>query len=438
MPEGSTSGSELSLIAEKQSALTESDWQWLARWLAEVLGVSIRIIISRDPRVAGIGAAQPALYYGGREFLRRAGGGLSDGVIGVANDADDWLVRACRWLHRDEDRGDVSRSAILDREIRDLGIQLDRRFSALSRAPYWPARHPCAVVLTHDVDAVDRWSRAHVWHLARHIPERFPREGLRTVARLPWAAVRGVWDMSHLDRRLEHCIAIEKQAAVRATYFFFSPETRYRSAFDAWYTSETVIGGRRTVRTLWEDLVLHDFEVGLHLSIGAHDDPTAITAEWNAMQTSVPTLTTCRSHYLKRKRDVTETALAALGARVELNLVATGFSRGSGLPFVFVEGERVLYRVPTVLVDAELEAEGAEGAVQQRTWDVWQSVLDETRRNGSLAVVLLHPENPGANEMVERVIAWGKARDAWMPTATELIDHWEARAVRHQLRGRVA
>lgn len=345
----------------------------------------------------------------------------------MATGPADWIGLARRWLRHDEAPAVAPGAAIIDRGLHDLGTRLDRGFTGLARTPRWPAGHPCAVALTHDVDAVDRWTRGHVWHLARHLPERWPREGLRSVARLPWAALRGLWEDVPVARRLEDCVAIEARASVRATYLFFSPERRYRRAFDAWYTPNTTIGRGRRLADLWRELLEMDFELGLHLSIGAHDDATAIAREWSAMKAIVPALMTCRSHYLKRKPGVTEGALATLGGRAELNLVTTGFARGSGLPFVFVDDGEPLYRVPTVLVDTALEAT-TDGGTRSRIWDGWRAVLDETRRNGSLAVALVHPENPGANEMVSRIIDWARAENAWMPTIAALIEHWRQRS----------
>ena len=427
MPEGSTSGSDVCLIAEEHPQLSDPDWTWLARWLAEALGISVRVVLSRGIPGISTDERQPVVCYGDAQFVRLTTATRPD-AIGLARSPDDWLALAVRWLHREEAPRDHSPAAVVDRGVRALGGELDRRVPALSRAPYWPGDHSCAVVLTHDVDAVERWSRAHVLHLARHVPERFPKEGVRSVLRLPWAAMRGLWEPSDLGRRLQECVAIEQQAAVRSTYFFFSPETRYRRALDGWYTPETPIGNGRTVGSLWKDLMADDFEIGLHLSIGAHDDPAEIAAEWNLLRASVPTLATYRSHYLKRKRDVTEAALQTLGARVELNVVGTGFSRGSGLPFVFLDGEPALYRLPTVLGDAELQTHGGDPALQERLWEIWRGVLDETSRNRSIAVLLLHPENPGANDMLRRVISWAQGERAWMPTVSELMEHWHARS----------
>src|SRR5206468_1313802 len=97
-----------------------------------------------------------------------------------------------------------------------------------------------------------------------------------------------------------------------------SDETRYRSAFDGWYTLETPINGGRTVKDLLRYLITNGSEIGLHLSIGAHQNPQAIAAEWNSLSRCAPTMTTCRSHSLKHRRGVTDVALAAVGARAEL------------------------------------------------------------------------------------------------------------------------
>jgi hypothetical protein len=140
---------------------------------------------------------------------------------------------------------------------------------------------------------------------------------------------------------------------------------------------------------------------------------------------------------LKCEPGVTVTTLASAGACIDLNIVSTGFNRGSGLPWRRLEHDGLLHSLPTVLEDSPLEVGGADPSVRDELWRRWETVLDETARNGSMAMLLLHPENPGATEMLKRVIAWGREHGAWMVSAAELIAHWEARREAYQLGGRV-
>lgn len=434
----STSGSDVWLVAEPRADLAAPDWTWLAAWLAESLGVPIQIILCREPDAISVPELQPVIYYGGEDFRRRVRRRPSGAdPLAIHASQSDWLARVCQWLRRDQpwDNAREGAQATLDRSIVTIGRALDQDFPGLSRVPYWPSPHRCAVVLTHDVDAVDRWSAAHVWHLARHVPERFATEGLRAVLRLPWAAARGLRDSPPLAQVLEQCIALERAHGIRATFLFFAPLAAHRTAFDGWYTAETRMNSGETIRSLWDRLTAAGFEVGLHVSIGAHADRDAIAAEWRSLQALVPKLTTYRSHYLKQVPGVTAAALASAGARVDLNLVSLGFGRGSGLPFRFVDGTAMLYRLPTVIQDAELETGGGSPAVRDAIWTRWRMILDETARNGMLATVLIHPENPGACELIERLLRWGRAHDAWMPSVAQLIDHWQERQAVHGLVG---
>jgi hypothetical protein len=417
------SGYDLVIAVEEAPHRSTGEQSWLARWLSEALGVRTGVVAWRDPVLED---DAPAMFvcYGAPEFQRGVVARRPDAVC-FAPHQGEWLRLALRWLHHDETPAECPGEACIDRGLRALTEAVDSRFPSLAR-PLWPNGHSCAVLLTHDIDSVDRWSAGHVRHLARHAGERFRREGVKSVIRIPWAAARGMWDRQDVGGRLQRVVAIEREADARATYLFFSPETRYRRAWDGWYSPETTVGGR-PLGALWDSLVSTGFEVGLHLSIGAHDDADAIAGEWRALRSSVEDLATCRSHYLKTKPGVTADALHAAGARVELNLVTNGFSRGTGLPFVLRDGAPALYRLPTVLSDAELQTHGAEPDVQERLWSRWQLVLDEAHQNRSAAAILLHPENPGADAMVERVVAWCRLRKAWMPTAMTLIEHWQAR-----------
>ena len=427
MPGASTSGFDFTVVTDTRLPLAEEEWRWLGRWLAECLGRSVRVLRCSDPRAAGMVDGQPVAYHGTREFLAGVPAHAAKDGIEAVGGCGDWLSLAVRRLRGDEEPPEIPAAAAIDRGLRALATRLDAHGDGQGRTARWPDGHRCAVVLTHDVDAVDRWTPAHVRHLARHLGERWPREGIRSLARLPWAVARGMMPERIAGRRLVQCVALEKERDVHATYLFFSPEARYRTAYDGWYTPATVVDQTMTVGALWRDLVRDGFDIGLHLSIGAHDDAAAGGAEWAALRALIPEAETYRSHHLKHRAGVTERFAAAAGAGVELNIVATGFRRSSGLPFVFVDDGAPLYRVPTVIVDNQLEVHGARTDVQQHAWEQWRAILEETARNESLAVVLIHPENPGANAMVARVIDWARSAHAWMPTIRELMRHWHGR-----------
>lgn len=426
------SGSDVWLVAQPRPELGDRDWAWLTSWLAQALGVELQAVTTSDPAAAGVEPGEPLVLYGDRRFLDPPGGQSDRPRVRIEATPDDWLLTACRQLRdaRTVDRLGAPTTAVLDRCTGELGAALDQYWPGLERWPYWPAPYSWALVLTHDVDAVDRWSVQHLRHLARHVPERWGREGARAMLRLPWAAIRGLWDRPPLARRLLECIRLEERYGVRATYLFFAPLSRHRAAFDGWYTSATRLDGWRRVCDLWRDLLDRGFDVGLHLSIGAHAHPDRIAAEWDALRAVAPGLTTYRSHHCAAAPNVTMPALAALGAKVDLNLVATGFAWGSGLPFPADGATAGIYRVTTVVEDGLLEADGNDPAVRADWWGRCEAILEETARNGSLATVLIHPENPGSVEMLERVLGWAKARNGWITSVREMIAHWEARGER--------
>jgi hypothetical protein len=414
------SASELWLCTPRPEAMDAQDPErWLERWLGDMLGIRVRLVFGRDGRAVKVPAGARVAYADDGAFLPP----VADDAVHLSGSTASVLGLAWERLRRGHP-GDAAVPAI-DLGVADIERRIDRGWPELARIPRVPLPYRCALVLTHDVDAVDRWTPQHVAHLARHVRERVGFEGARAVLRLPWAAVRRAWDRPAIEARIHACLELERRHGAHASYLFFSPETRHRQALDGWYTPRTRFG-RGDVAELWRGMNREGFEVGLHLSIGAHGDTRAVAAEWNALRAFTEHLASCRSHYLKVVPGVTAAALASAGARVDLNLVATGYPQGTGAPFRHADSG--IYCLPTVIEDGELPVDGAGAAVLDRVWAAWERVLTETRRHESVATVLLHPGKADAPAMLERLLRWGQANDAWMTSAARFIEHWHRRA----------
>ena len=395
------SASELTLVVPRAAMDASADRRWLQRWLGEMLGVRVRLAPEHS-------AATPA---------------ESEHAC-VADEATTALLELA-WKRLRRAEPGPGAEPVIDLAVADIARRLERERPDLAQIPRVPRPYRCALVLTHDVDAVDRWTGEHVAHLARHVRERVGFEGPRAILRLPWAAVRRAWERPGIAARIRACLELERRHGAHASYLFFSPDTQHRRALDGWYTPGTRVGNG-DLASLWRVMLSDGFDVGLHLSIGAHDDRGAIAAEWDALRAFSPDLASCRSHYLKVVPDVTTGALASVGARVDLNLVATGYPYGTGAPFRYADSET--YCLPTVIDDAEIPVDGAAPSVLDRVWRGWERVLSEARRHESVATVLLHPGKANAPAMLERLLRWGEANDAWMTSAAWFIDHWHRRA----------
>jgi hypothetical protein len=323
--------------------------------------------------------------------------------------------------------GVASATADLDAAVAGVARDIERRWPELGRADWIPGGRSCAIVLTHDVDNVNRWTNQHVAHLARHVPERMGFEGMRAIARLPYAAVRRLWEHPDIAARIRACVRLEQQFDARGTFLFFSPDARHRRAFDGWYTADTQFEGH-PLHDFWHELQTDGFDVGLHLSIGAHDHPTKIAHEWAGMRSVAPNAVSCRNHYLKESPGVTFAALSASGVHVDLTLTMTGFAYGTGLPFR--PSPASAYRLPTVIQDQPIPVDGASRKLRDDEWSTWERILNETARNHSVATVLLHPGKTDSPEMLERLLRWGADHGAWMGSAAAFISAWQARTAR--------
>jgi len=397
------SGCDLYAVAERPQDIAAVEWQWAEGWLAEAVGARLRVC-----------GALNEVPSGGRVLMR--------------GNASEPLSLACERLRRNcPVEGSAPFTADLDSAIASMGDEIDERWPELRRVAPIPEPYACAIVLTHDVDNIDRWTSQHVVHLARHVPERLGFEGARAVLRLPVAAVRRFWEHPDIAGRVRACVDLERKFDARGTFLFFSPDTRHRSALDGWYTPDTPFGDG-VLGEFWRELQGDGFDVGLHLSIGAHADARRIADEWTGMRAAVPGAASCRNHYLKESPGVTFAALSASGVQVDLTLVSTGFAYGTGLPFRPYAASA--YRLPTVIDDQPLPVDGATAALRDRVWSAWERVLGEAHRNRSAAAVLLHPGKADSPAMLERLLRWGADHGAWMCSAAMFIRAWHDRETR--------
>ncbi|MBN1586506.1 MAG: hypothetical protein JW937_03640 [Candidatus Omnitrophica bacterium] len=266
----------------------------------------------------------------------------------------------------------------------------------------------CTVLITHDVDALHRWDSDHLRHLLRTFPESWKEQGLKAPARIPWALLRRFWDAPPLAERIYQAFVLEKEYQVHATYFFFSPLRTHRRLRDGWYGEKTRFRSGQRLSAFWEELQASGFEIGLHLSTGAHENPAAIKAEWESLKQRVPKLACNRSHCMKFKPGLTDKALKEAGALADLSLLKP-------------DPASALLRIPADLWDGYLEAGGHSPDAVDSLWFEWEQSLEEAYANQRLLTILLHPENAGANQLLERLLEWIKTREVWTPTVSEFL-----------------
>lgn len=192
---------------------------------------------------------------------------------------------------------------LVNRYVRFVGSVVESRLGVRG-LPLWPDGKRCAVGLSHDVDAPDKYAILSA-------PAKAPNADLRD--NLKMAMKRGrMWLKRLRDRTpddfwlFERVMDLEERYGFRSTFFFaaanqFSPWGR--TPYDVEYDVR-----RRAFREVFGQLGRRGFEIGLHASYEAYRDPARFVAERERLaEMSGAVVTGLRHHYWHLGPDVDRT-----------------------------------------------------------------------------------------------------------------------------------
>ena len=291
--------------------------------------------------------------------------------------------------------------------------------------PRWPASAPMALFLSHDVDAVKKWTGKRVlYELARAALRReSPGPALRSIA----AGLRGrdpYWSFDELLR-------LEAESGFASTWFF-APfggdyDRRARPIDPVYRRPATELS--RAFRRIRD----RGCEIGLH---GVRDG-FAEAAELRRQRQTLERQTRCeldglRFHYLMFRRGSTYAAAAAAGLRYDASRGFSdraGFRDGMAAPWFPFPGGSDLVELPLHCMDGlflhAAEAETAAGEVME--------AYRLAGAAGGMFSFLLHPgcldplEVPGLDAFYRKLLRRAREDGCRGMTGRQLCDWWLAR-----------
>ena len=291
--------------------------------------------------------------------------------------------------------------------------------------PRWPASAPMALFLSHDVDAVRKWTGKRVlYELARAALRREnPGPVLRSVA----AGLRGRDPYWSFDELLE----LEAGFGFASTWFF-APfggdyDRRTRPIDPVYRRPATELS--KAFRRIRE----RGCEIGLH---GVRD-AFAAAAELRRQRQTLERQTGCeldglRFHYLMFRRGSTYAAAAAAGLRYDASRGFSdraGFRDGMAAPWFPFPGGSDLVELPLHCMDGlflhAAEAETAAGEVME--------AYRLAGAAGGMFSFLLHPgcldplEIPGLDAFYRKLLRRAREDGCRGLTGRQLCDWWLAR-----------
>ncbi len=335
-----------------------------------------------------------------------------------------WVPEVDLWLRERE------------RELRDISL-----------TPRWPDGRPFAMCLTHDVDMVSRQqSVTQVMRGIRAGLSCLPGEArVHRWIRAARAGGRGLYfgvaRAPSTVETLERCVAVEKEAEVRGSYFFHVSPVERVSPYDCLYHLEdpvTFRGRRVAVGEVARELLEEGFDVGLHGSYHSAYSAEVLTGERVALEQAIGDLvTTTRQHYLHWDARVTPRAQEAAGLRTDSTLGFNrnvGFRAGTSLPFRIFDlvGRAVtdVLEVPLIIQEGPLLAANGLELDREQATEVLRSVLDRVASAGGVASLLFHPHsllNAEHMALYRWSIEYGRSKGAWFASLRDIGNWWRER-----------
>jgi hypothetical protein len=349
------------------------------------------------------------------------------------------------WDHEFSGNADRLRRAEVDRWLTERREELA---GEVALEPLWPDARPLAVCVTHDVDLVSNETTAR--QLVRHARAGAARIGAETdgrLARLARPAVRVARSLPRLARApsteetLERSVELELSRDIRASYFFTVPARDVHTRWDCVYAPSDPCryrGKRRTVAEVMRTLASEGFDVGLHGSYPAGEQPGVLAAERAYLQAATGLeIATTRQHFLHWDVRWTPGLQQSAGVRADSSLGfnrEVGYRAGTSLPlrqFDVATGERLdVLEVPLIVQDGALLGEIGTGVDLAGACDAVRELFDEAATTGGAVTVVFHPDKldrPDWLALYEWTLDHAIERGAWIASLRQVEEWWRQR-----------
>ena len=333
----------------------------------------------------------------------------------------------------------VNRRANVYRPILD-----ERYLDAGGDRPEWPGDSQFAVCLTHDVDHVTRYpGRAALSRWLQRAKSalgtgsgtalyRAVEDVAKSTLRRGYAATGG----ENRYHRYERWLEVEKSVGARSTFFFLPDVETPPHRSDHLYRYDDPVrfdDERRTVAEMMREIDSQEFEIGLHATWHAYDDPDRLRTEKERVESVLGhEIESVRQHWLHYDARITPRAHADAGFRYDSTLGLkgnVGFRSGTSYPWQLTDGtdQRGVLEVPPVIAEGTLLKPTNMGVDPDIAFEYIQRLATAVKSVGGVLTLLWHPSSVANSEWFDlyaKVLAYLDDEGAWFGTVQEVGDWW--------------
>lgn len=270
---------------------------------------------------------------------------------------------------------------------------VQKRFSKknlpLMRKSFWPGGVPLAVVLTHDVDILDKWLGYAFFRGFQLLIKGRIRDFFLLLGKV----FASIFKKKNPAQSFSLLMQMEKELNFGSTFFFLAGKPNLKSLLNTDVTYDiTSERNRAVLKEIKSDL----HEVGLHGSYGSFSDDKKMKEEKNLLESSLGnSINGIRQHFLRFAYPRTWHIQEDLGFLYDCTLGypdASGFRAGLAFPFYpyddFSDKSVKILEVNTNIMDQTYVKYKKQDLLKMKE-EIFE-ILDRVERYGGLVNLLWH------------------------------------------------
>ena len=298
--------------------------------------------------------------------------------------------------------------------------------------PFWPDNRDFAFCLTHDVDAIRRYSaRPPLMRMTSAILQQMrPRLTLLIVTEYLLVLLNIRKDPYDT---FDYMLELEKSHNIKSSCYFMSGGVSHQSAYNI--TEPRVI---KIIRQLEDE----GCEIGLQASYNSYNGPDIMSNDKANLDKVVSSPTYgCRQHVLRWKTPDTWRIQEKLAILYDTSLVYAdhiGFRGGICLPyrpFDVIENRQLnIWELPLVVMEGSLQNPRYQNLSPEKACEEIIRHIDTVRKFHGVFVLLWHNSSfyvhggwKGWREVYETVLQYVDGKNALTCNGREIIEYWLSR-----------